>query len=97
MKKTLVALAVAAMAATSANATTIYENEGTKVDLGGRLDVVLGQFGKDERGDLRNNESRVDVHVEHQISNGLKALAHYRLRFNGRDNAGDRDRWDNSN
>lgn len=94
MKKTLVALAVA-MTAASASATTVYEQEGTKVELGGRLDVMLGKFGKDERTDLRNNESRVDVHVEHQISNGLKALAHYRLRFNGRDDASNSDRWDN--
>ena len=38
MKKTLVALAVA-MTAASASATTIYEQEGTKVQLGGRVDV----------------------------------------------------------
>lgn len=32
MKKTLIALAVTAMAATSANAAVIYQNEGTKID-----------------------------------------------------------------
>lgn len=88
MKKTLVALAVA-MTAASASATTIYEQEGTKVQLGGRVDVMLGKFGKDERTDLRNNESRIDVHAEHQISNGLKALAHYRMRFNKGGDKGD--------
>lgn len=88
MKKTLVALAIAAMAATSANAATIYDSEGTKVTLGGHLDVMLGKFKKDQRGDLRNNESRVDIRVEHEISNGLKALAHYRMRFDA--DTGDR-------
>lgn len=42
MKKTLIAFAVTAMAATSANAAVIYKNEGTKVDLDGRgaLEIV---------------------------------------------------------
>lgn len=91
MKKTLVALAVA-MTAASASATTVYENEGTKVEIGGRVDVMLGKFGKDERTDLRNNESRIDIHAEHNISNGLKALAHYRVRFNKGGDRGDTDR-----
>ena len=34
MKKTLVALAVAAVAATSANAAVVYNQDGTKVEVG---------------------------------------------------------------
>lgn len=56
MKKTLVALAVAAVAA-SANATIVYNQNGTKVDVGGRVDVMLGKFGDSQRTDLRNNGS----------------------------------------
>ncbi|WP_249963082.1 porin [Histophilus somni] len=78
MKKTLVALAVAAVAA-SASATTVYNQNGTKVEVGGRLDVMLGKFGKDQRADLRNNDSRLEFKVEHEIQNGLKALGFYRL------------------
>ena len=37
MKKTLVALAVAAVAATSANAAVVYNQDGTKVDVGGQV------------------------------------------------------------
>ncbi|WP_436799176.1 hypothetical protein [Pasteurella multocida] len=37
MKKTIVALAVAAVAATSANAATVYNQDGTKVDVGGSV------------------------------------------------------------
>ncbi|WP_040976613.1 porin [Necropsobacter massiliensis] len=91
MKKTLVALAVAA-AAVSASATTVYSNDGTTFDIGGRVDVALGKFGDNQRGDLRNNESRIDFHAEHQITDGVKALAHLRIRFN--ENG---DRWDSSN
>ena len=88
MKKTLVALVVATAAA-SASATTVYNNEGTTVDVGGRLDVVLGKFNDNERADLRNNESRIEFKAQHDLGNGLKALAFTRLRFN---DGGDR--WD---
>ena len=37
MKKTLAALIVSAVAASAANATVIYDNEGTKVELNGSL------------------------------------------------------------
>lgn len=88
MKKTLVALVVATAAA-SASATTVYNNEGTTVDVGGRLDVVLGKFNDNERADLRNNESRIEFKAQHDLGNGLKALAFTRFRFN---DGGDR--WD---
>lgn len=80
MKKTLLALAVAAVA-TSASAATVYSNEGTQVDVGGHFDVVLGKFGKDQRTDLRNNESRINFQAQHDLGNGLKALGYARLRF----------------
>lgn len=88
MKKTLVALVVAAAAA-SASATTVYNNEGTTVDVGGRLDVMVGKFNDNERTDLRNNESRIEFKAQHDLGNGLKAIAFTRLRFN---EGGDR--WD---
>nr|BBC82065.1 major outer membrane protein [Histophilus somni] len=78
MKKTLVALAVAAVAA-SANATTVYNQNGTKVDVGGRVDVMLGKFGDAQRTDLRNNNSRVEFKAEHEVQNGLKAIGAVRF------------------
>lgn len=89
MKKTLVALVVAAAAA-SASATTVYNNEGTTVDVGGRLDVMIGKFNENERTDLRNNESRIEFKAQHDLGNGLKAIAFTRFRFNDKDG----DRWD---
>lgn len=41
MKKTIVALAVAAVAATSANAATVYNQDGTKVDVNGSVRLIL--------------------------------------------------------
>ncbi|MCW9699454.1 MULTISPECIES: porin [unclassified Avibacterium] len=90
MKKTLLALAVAAVA-TSASAATVYNNDGTQVDVGGRFDVVLGKFGNDQRADLRNNESRVFIQAQHDLGDGYKAVAYTRFRFN---EGGDR--WDTS-
>ncbi|EJS91330.1 hypothetical protein AAUPMC_04354, partial [Pasteurella multocida subsp. multocida str. Anand1_cattle] len=50
MKKTIVALAVAAVAATSANAATVYNQDGTKVDVNGSVRLILKKE-KNERGD----------------------------------------------
>ncbi|TCP95946.1 putative porin [Cricetibacter osteomyelitidis] len=83
MKKTLVALAVAAMAATSsANALiTVYEQEGTKVELGGSVRMFLGRVGDDQRGDLKNDGSRLIFRASHDLGNGFSAFGGYQLRF----------------
>ncbi|CDF99611.1 porin [Avibacterium paragallinarum] len=80
MKKTLLALAVAAVA-TSASAATVYSNEGTQVGVGGYFDVVLGNYGKGQRTDLRNNESRINFTAQQDLGDGFKALGYARLRF----------------
>lgn len=84
MKKTLLALAVAAVA-TSASAATVYNNDGTSVDVGGYFDVVLGKFGDKERTDLRNNESRVAITAQQDLGEGFKATGYARLRFDDGD------------
>ena len=50
MKKTLAALIVSAIAAGSANAAVIYDNEGTKVDLNGSLRLILEKTNKEGAG-----------------------------------------------
>jgi len=88
MKKTLVALAVAATAATAvstANAATIYEQDGTKIELSGSLRLYLGRFADDQRGDLRDDDSRVIFKASHDLGNGLSGFAGYELRFDGGD------------
>ncbi|HHT7856449.1 porin [Pasteurella multocida] len=80
MKKTIVALAVAAVAATSANAATVYNQDGTKVDVNGSVRLFLKKE-KDKRGDLMDNGSRVSFKASHDLGEGLSALAYAELRF----------------
>ncbi|QLB12564.1 putative porin [Bisgaardia hudsonensis] len=82
MKKTLVALAVAAVAATSANAAVVYNQDGTKVDVGGSLRLVL-EKETDKRADLNDNGSRVKVKGTHDLGEGLSALGYVELGFKG--------------
>ncbi len=80
MKKTIVALAVAAVAATSANAATVYNQDGTKVDVNGSVRLILKKE-KNKRGDLVDNGSRVSFKASHDLGEGLSALAYTELRF----------------
>ncbi|GJH43567.1 porin [Pasteurella canis] len=80
MKKTIVALAVAAVAATSANAATVYNQDGTKVDVNGSVRLLLTK-AKDMRGDLVDNGSRISFRANHDLGEGLSALAYAELRF----------------
>ncbi|WP_386685721.1 porin [Lonepinella sp. MS14437] len=85
MKKTLVALAVAATAATAvstANAATVYEQDGTKVELSGSFRMFLGRLSNDERGDLVNDDSRIILKASQDLGNGLSGFAGYEIRFN---------------
>lgn len=80
MKKTLVALVVTAFAA-SASAVTVYDNEGTKVNVNGRVNVSVKNETKDgKRTDLHNEGSRVTFAAQHQIAEGFKGLANLEIR-----------------
>ena len=82
MKKTVIALAIAALAATgTASAATVYNQDGTKVELGGSLRIFLGKLGKNERGNLVNDGSRIKINAFQELDNGLSAFAGYELRF----------------
>ncbi|MEH8024999.1 porin [Gallibacterium anatis] len=88
MKKTLVALAVAAVAATSANAAVVYNQDGTKVEVGGQFRVLLTK-NSGERADLKNPGSRVEIKASQDLGNGFSALAATQLRFSSRNSDGD--------
>lgn len=81
MKKTLVALAVTAIAA-SANAATVYEKDGSRIDVEGSFRIFLGKDSKEQRTDLKNDDSRVWVKANQEIGNGLSALGAVEFRFN---------------
>ncbi|MCK3658871.1 hypothetical protein A4G18_09175 [Pasteurellaceae bacterium Pebbles2] len=82
MKKTLVALTVAAAAATAvstANAAVVYEQDGAKVELSGSFRAFLGRVANDQRGDLINDGSRVEIKASQDLGNGLGAFLGYRV------------------
>ncbi|WP_409499874.1 porin [Mannheimia glucosida] len=94
MKKTLVALAVTAFAA-SASATTVYDAEGSKVDFDGSLRIVLDRTNskeldnhnvvktkKDAHTGIRNAGSRFGVRVKHDLAQDFYALGRVEFRFN---------------
>ena len=82
MKKTVIALAIAALAATgTSSAATVYNQDGTKVELGGSMRIFLGKLGKNQRGDLVNDGSRIKINASQALDNGLSAFVGYELRF----------------
>ncbi|KOQ96551.1 membrane protein [Haemophilus sp. C1] len=87
MKKTLAALIVGAFAASAANAAVVYNNEGTKVELGGRLSVIAEQNKttvkgqKHQHGALRDAGSRFHIKATHNLGDGYYALGYFETRF----------------
>lgn len=96
MKKTLVALAVTAFAA-SASALTVYDNEGSTVQFDGSVRLLLDQSGKKVRNyedgatattkrthsNLQNDGSRFGVKVKHNLAEDLFAFGRVEFRFTG--------------
>lgn len=79
MKKSLLALAVAALAATStASATTVYDKDGTSLAVYGRVQTV---FYSDKASDVSGEEAsinasgRLGVDLRSQITSGIAAFA----------------------
>lgn len=96
MKKTLVALSVAAFAA-SANAVTVLDAEGTKVDFEGSLRLIMEKTSvkskaangavtkKSDESNLRNAGSRFGVKVKHDLGQDFYALGRLEFRFSDTD------------
>lgn len=87
MKKTLAALIVGAFAASAANAAVVYNNEGTKVELGGRLSIIAEQSSntlddqKQQHGALRNQSSRFHIKATHNFGDGFYAQGYLETRL----------------
>ncbi|MCK8904026.1 porin [Haemophilus influenzae] len=87
MKKTLAALIVGAFAASAANAAVVYNNEGTSVELGGRLSVIAEQSTstrkdqKQQHGELRNAGSRFHIKATHNFGDGFYAQGYLETRL----------------
>lgn len=87
MKKTLAALIVGAFAASAANAAVVYNNEGTNVELGGRLSVIAEQSSntlddqKQQHGAVRNQGSRFHIKATHNFGDGFYAQGYLETRL----------------
>ncbi|WP_162299758.1 porin [Marinospirillum perlucidum] len=82
MKKTLIAAAViTTLGATSAQAATIAETDSTKVDMYGRINLMLQS--DDGTNGIEDNGSRIGFKASDQISEDLEAFARAEFRFNG--------------
>ena len=93
MKKTLVALSVAAFAASSAQAVTVLDTDQTKVDFFGsvrviaekantkKTDVATNTSKKTKGSALRNAGSRFGVKVQHNLGEDFYALGRLEFRI----------------
>ncbi|MGN0901989.1 MAG: porin [Succinivibrio sp.] len=78
MNKSLLALAVAATAATSVNAATVYDKDGTTFDVGGRVQAVLyngNTSGIAEHDAGLNNSARLNLGGNTKINDFVSAFA----------------------
>ena len=85
MKKSLLALAVVAAAATSANAATVYDKDGTSLAVGGRVQAVVynGNGGADVQGENGIadhdaglvNSARLNIEGNTKINDYVSAFA----------------------
>lgn len=93
MKKTLLAAAViASLSASVAQATTLYDQDGTKFDIYGR--IAMGVAGGGPEFDIAGNEvddgaefvdvySRLGFRMSHDVTSDLSAFGRLEWRFTG--------------
>ena len=92
MKKTLLATAIAgAMIASGAQAATVYDQDGTKMDIYGRISMGIAGGGPetDSDGNAINNDadfvdaySRLGLNLSHEVTSDLTAFGRLEWRFN---------------
>ncbi|HBO38741.1 MAG TPA: porin [Pasteurellaceae bacterium] len=88
MKKTLLAALIGLAAINPANAATIYNQDGTKVEIKGSVRMLLQKVSQ-RRTDLKDADSELIFRVEQNIGNGFSALANTEIRFTKNGTIGD--------
>ncbi|OBT13943.1 porin [Vibrio sp. UCD-FRSSP16_10] len=80
MKKTLLALTVASLAATSVNAAEIYKSEDGSVDFYGQLRQELKfKESNDHKADLSSGSSRTGINASYALSDSVVAIGNVEL------------------
>lgn len=100
MKKTLLATAIAGALGVSAaaQAATVYDQDGTRLDIYGR--IAMGIEGGGDQFDSEGNEidngpefvdvfSRLGARMSHEINSDLSAFGHVEWRFRGDERSGE--------
>ena len=93
MKKTLLATAIAGALGVSAaaQAATVYDQDGTKMDIYGRISMGIAGGGPETNDDgqaIRNDAdfvdafSRLGLRLSHEVTSDLTAFGHLEWRFN---------------
>src|SRR5690554_705281 len=96
MKKTLLATAIAgALGVTAAaQAATVYDQDGTKVDIYGRIAMGIAGGGTEYAGGVKRDNgaefvdaySRLGLRLQHMVSSDLTAFGHLEWRFSADQN-----------
>lgn len=78
MKKTILALTIPALFATSASAVTVYSDEGAQVDIYGRVQYEAGERGFQNATQAENfggdGEARLGIYVEYVLNNDVDLI-----------------------
>lgn len=87
MKKTFLFLSLASLLANPAGAVTVYDANGTQLDVGGSARFVLAKTSAEQtnRLDLNNDGSRVTLKFSQALGDGLSALGYMELRPSNKD------------
>lgn len=94
MKKSLIALAIAAFASSAVSAATVYDKDGTTFAIGGRVQSVFysGQFGTAGNNDSSIvNTGRLNISGRSQIAPGITAFGFAEWNTADGDNGGNGD------
>ncbi|MDP8101847.1 porin [Phocoenobacter atlanticus] len=80
MKKTLVALTVAALTATSASALTVYQQDNNSIEVGGAIKLALSkETGK--KTEMLKKDAKINVKAKYGIGSDAYALGFYEYDF----------------
>ncbi|MDP8162239.1 porin [Pasteurella skyensis] len=80
MKKTLIALTVAALASTSASALTVYSENGATVDVTGAVKMVL-QKETNQKAKINKKDAKLGIKAKYDFGTDAYALAAYEYSF----------------
>ena len=78
MKKTILALTIPALFATSASAVTVYSDEGAQVDIYGRIQFDAGEYGYQNDTEANNfgtdGSARLGVNVKYNLNSDVDLI-----------------------